>query len=387
MLRRVISFSLDQPLFLIMASVLFLLAGFSAFRTLPIEAFPDVTDVQVAVVTLAPGLAPEEVEKKVTIPLEIGLAGLPHALRVFSHTQFGLSFIYITFDDEANNYFARQQVLERLQLIDLPPGIHPQLAPLTTPVGEIYRTHLRSDTVGPTELRTLQDWVVARHLKMIPGVADVVSRGGFIKQYEVQLDLTRMKSYGVSLQQVFSALSRGNANAGGGYIEQGAQQYLIRGVGLLRSSEDIANVVVAERKGVPLLIKDLAQVTIGSVPRQGLVGKDDQDEVVTGIVLMRKGENPSEVLNAVKEKIDELNRSILPKGVQLLPYYDRTWLIGTTLKTVFTNLLEGALLVALVLYLFLGNLRAAGIVVAIIPLSLLSTFIGLKLRGIPANLL
>ncbi len=386
-MKKIVAFALHQPLFLVMVSVLFIAGGVAAFKSLPIEAFPDVTDVQVAVITLFPGRAPEEVERQVTIPLEIGLSGLPHAVRMFSHTQFGLSFVYITFDDDVNSYFARQQVLERLQGIELPQGVQRQLAPLSSPIGEIYREFLKGENLNPTELRTIQDWVVARHLKMIPGVADVVSRGGFIKQYQVNLDLPKMKSYNVSMQQVFTALSRGNANAGGSYIEQGEQQYLIRGLGLFRSMADISNVVVAERNGTPLLIRDIAAVSVSAVPRQGIVGKNGEDEVVTGIVLMRTGENPSQVLAAVKERVEALNRSVLPKGVQLLPYYDRTWLIHTTLRTVFTNLLEGALLVALVLYLFLGHWRSAAIVAVVIPLSLLATFIGLKTRGIPANLL
>src|SRR5204863_5301428 len=203
----------------------------------------------------------------------------------------------------------------------------------------------------------------------------------------VNPNLARMKAYNISMQQLFTALGRGNANAGGGYIEQGEQQYLIRGIGLLRSSEDIGNIVVVERNGTPVLIKDIAEVRINAMPRQGIVGQDQEDDIVTGIILMRKGENPSLVLNGVKEKVAALNRSVLPKGVQIVPFYDRTWLIHTTLKTVFKNLLEGALLVTAVLYVFLGNVRAAGIVALMIPLSLLATFIGLTWRGIPANLL
>src|SRR5262249_35369731 len=214
---------------------------------------------------------------------------------------------------------------------------------------------------SPMDLRTIQDWIAARYLKMTPGVGDVVSRGGFIKRYQVSLDLAKMKAYDISMQQVVTALDHGNANAGGSYIEQGAQQYLIRGLGLLQSGEDIGNVIVAEHNGTPLLIKDIAEVGIGTVPRQGLVGKDTEDEIVTGIILMRKGENPSEVLTAVRDRVQILNSTILPKGVQLVSYYDRTWLISTTLKTVFKNLLEGAALVTLVLYLFLGNLRSAAI--------------------------
>jgi cobalt-zinc-cadmium resistance protein CzcA len=387
MIRRIVSVALHQPLLVGLLLVLFVAAGVAAFRSLPVEAFPDVTDVQVTVITLFPGHAPEEVEKQITIPLEIGLSGLPNAVRMFSHTQFGLSYIILTFDDNATDYFARQQVLERLQGVDLPSGVQPELAPLSTAIGEIYRYRVAGNGVSVPELRSVQDWVVARHLKMIPGVADIVSFGGFIKEYDVTVNTARMKSYGVTLQQVFSALGRGNANAGGSFLERGEQQYLIRGIGMLRSSDDIGEIVVAEHSGTPLLVRDIADVKIGAVPRQGLVGQDGDDEIVSGIVLMRKGENPSAVLAAVKDRVAALNASILPASVRIVPFYDRTTLIDTTLHTVFKNLLEGALLVTVVLYLFLGSLRAAGIVAAIIPLSLLATFIGLRLRGIPANLL
>jgi cobalt-zinc-cadmium resistance protein CzcA len=387
MVRRLVSFALDQPLFLVLLVGLFVAAGVAAFESLPVEAFPDVTDVQTTLVTLFPGHAPEEVEKQITIPLEIALSGVPHAVRLFSHTQFGLSFISMTFDDQVDDYFARQRVLERLPQADLPPDVQPQLGPLSTPVGELYRFRLVSKQRDATELRTIEDWTVERNLRLSAGVADIVSRGGFIKQYQVELDLPRMRSYGVTLQQVFTALGRGNANAGGNYIEQGEQQYLIRGIGLLQSAADIGAVVVAEHQGTPLQIRDFAQVTVGSVPRQGIVGRDDDDDIVEGIVLMRKGENPSDVLVDVKQRIDRLNSSILPKDVRIVPFYDRSWLISTTLTTVFHNLLEGALLVTLVLFVFLRSGRAAAIVAMVIPLALLATFIGLRLRGIPANLL
>jgi len=387
MLRKLIFFAVHQPLFVFMILALFIGTGIFAFRNLPIEAFPDVTDIQVTVVSLYPGHAAEEVEKQVTIPMEIAVSGLPHAVRVFSHTQFGLSSTYITFDDAVDNYFARQQVLERLQSVDLPDGIKPELAPLSSPIGEIYRVYLKSDKYDAMELRSIEDWVVERNLKLVPGVADVVSRGGFIKQYQVVPDLTKMKSHGVTLQQVFSALEKSNQNAGGGYIEQGEQQFIIRGVGLLTSPEDITRVVVAEHQGVPVLIQDIATINTGYQQRQGMVGMDKTDEIVNGTILMRKGENPSLVLAGVKAKMDELNNSILPKGVQLVPYYDRAWLIDNTLTTVFENLGEGALLVCLVLYLFLGAVRPAAVVAVVIPLALLATFIGLTIKGIPANLL
>jgi heavy metal efflux system protein len=386
-MRKLIFFAVHQPLLVFLILLLFLGVGVAAFNNLPIEAFPDVTDIQVTVVTLYPGQAAEEVEKQVTIPLEIALSGLPHAVRLFSHTQFGLSSTYITFDDESDNYFARQQVIERLQNVDLPEGVKPELAPLSSPIGEIYRVYLKSETKDAMELRTLMDWVVQRHLKMVPGVADVVPRGGLIKQFQVVPDFMRMRALGVDLEMLIDALKRGNLNAGGGYIELGEQQLTVRAMGLLRSRADIERVVVTERNGVPVVIADVAAVEIGFQQRQGMVALNDNDSIVNGTILMRKGETPALVLAGVKAKIDELNTSILPKDVLLVPYYDRAWLIGNTLKTVFKNLAEGAGLVCIVLFLFLGRVAPAAIVAIVIPLSLLATFIGLTVKGIPANLL
>ena len=370
-----------------MLTLLFIAGGVAAFLNLPIEAFPDVSDTQVNVITLFAGRAPEEVEKQVTIPLETVLSGLPHSVRLFSHTQFGLSFIMITFDDKVTDYFVRQQVMERLTTADLPPGVQPQIAPLSTAIGEIYRYRVKGDEQNSRDLRTLEDWVVERNLRMVPGVADIVGMGGSIKTYEVNPNLARLRYYGLNLQTLYTALSRGNANVGGSKVEQGPQQYLIRGLGLLHSPDDIGSIVLASHNGVPVLVRDVAAVKVSNIPREGLLGQDDVEDIVSGVVLMRKGENPSEVLKAVKARIEQLNQAILPKDVQIIPYYDRTWLIDTTLHTVFKNLAEGAMLVAFVLFLFLGNLRAAFIVALMIPLSLLATFIGLTWRGIPANLL
>ncbi len=387
MIKRIVAFALHQPLVIFFATLLFVGGGLIAFKNLPVEAFPDVTDTQVTVITLFPGRAAEEVEKQVTIPLEVALSGLPNSVRMFSHTQFGLSFLILTFNDNADVNWSRQQVGERLRTVVLPQGVEPDIAPLSTAIGEIYRYRVKSETLDSRELRSIQDWVIERALRRVPGVADVVPMGGLIKQYEVQPDLAKLRANKLTLQQLYSALERGNSNAGGGYAEQGGQQYTIRGIGLLRDAADIENIVLAERNGTPVLVRDVAATVVSNVPRQGIVGQDRDDEIVTGVVLMRKGENPSTVLKGVKDRVDELNRGILPKGVTIVPFYDRSWLIGKTLNTVFKNLLEGAGLVAIVLYLFLANFRAAAIVALIIPLSLLSTFVGLTFVGIPANLL
>ena len=386
-MKRLIHYALHQPLFIVLGTLLFVMAGVIAFKNLSVEAFPDVTDTQVTVIALYPGRAAEEVEKQVTLPIETALSGLPNSIRVFSHTQFGLSYTVITYDDAANVNLARQQVNERLNGLDVPPGAQVNVAPNATPVGEVMRYRVRGDGQTTTDLRTLEDWVIERALRKVPGVADVVAMGGFIKQYEVQPDLDKLRAYKLTFQNLLDALGRGNSNAGGSYVAQGQQQFAIRGIGLLQSADDICRIVVAARGTTPILIRDIANVKIGAVPRLGIVGQDLDDDVVTGIVIMRKGENPSVVLKGVKEKIAELNARGLPKGVQIVPYYDRTWLMGKTLTTVFRNLVEGALLVALVLYLFLSNVRASLAVVVIIPLALLSTFLGLKIMGVPANLL
>ena len=386
-MKKLIAYALHQPVFIILGTLIFAMAGVIAFKNLSVEAFPDVTDTQVTVIALYPGRAAEEVEKQVTLPIEVALSGLPNSIRVFSHTQFGLSFTVVTYDDKADVLQARAQVSERLRGVDLPAGVEANIAPNATPVGEVMRYRVKGDGKTTTELRTLEDWVVERALRQVPGVADVVAMGGFIKQYEVQPDLDKLRAYKLTFQNLLDALGRGNSNAGGSYVAQGAQQYAIRGIGLLQSPDDIGRIVVASKNATPILIRDIAEVKIGALARLGTVGQDLDDDVVTGIVIMRKGENPSVVLKGVKEKITELNERVLPRGVQIVPYYDRTWLMGKTLTTVFKNLLEGALLVALVLYLFLSNVRASLAVVVIIPLALLSTFLGLKIMGVPANLL
>ncbi len=386
-MKRLIDYALNQPLFILLGTLLFVMAGVFAFKNLSVEAFPDVTDTQVTVISLYPGRAAEEVEKEVTLPIEVALSGLPNSIRVFSHTQFGLSFTVVTYDDKAEVNLARQQVNERLSSIDLPTGVQANVMPNATPVGEVMRYRLKGDGKTSTDLRTIQDWTVERALRQIPGVADVVGMGGYIKQYEVQPDMQKLRAFKLTLQDLQNAMGRGNANAGGSYVAQGVQQFAIRGIGLLHSAQDIGNIVVTARGNTPVLVKDVATVAIGAVPRLGTVGQDMDDDVVTGIIIMRKGENPSVVLKGIKDKVADLNERVLPKGVQIVPFYDRTWLMGKTLTTVFKNLVEGALLVSLVLYLFLSNMRASLAVVVVIPLALLSTFLGLKILGVPANLL
>lgn len=391
MIKRIVHFSQHHPLLVLLALLVFIGCGLIAFNNLPIEAFPDVSDLQVTVIAAYPGRAAEEVERQVTLPIEVALSGLPDAVRLFSHTQFGLSYTVVTFNDKPTDQLVRQHVAERLQGIDLPAGVQAAIQPPQTAIGEIYRFRLKGDGYSAQQLRTLEDWVVEKHLRKVPGVADVVTMGGSTKQYEVNPDLARMRNYKITLTQLLGALQRANANAGGGAITEGAQQYLIRSVGELRSASDIESVVVAVNNGVPILVRDIAKIRIGGAPPQGFVGlttgKLDVDDIVNGIVIMRKGENPSQVLQGLKEKVDYINRTQLPKGVTIESYYDRTWLIAKTLHTVFGNLLEGALLVCAVLLLFLTNLRAALIVAAVIPLALLATFIGLTFVGIPANLL
>ena len=387
MIGRFVEFALRQSLFVWLGLAIFVGGGAIAFQNLPVEAFPDVSDTQVNVIALYPGRAAEEVEKQVTIPIEIALTGIPNTVRLFTHTQYGLSFVMVTFDDKANDAQARQQVLERLRSIDLPAGVSPDVPPPSTAIGEILRFRLRGDGHTSRELRELQDWVVEKGLRQAGGVADVVTMGGSIKQYEVNPNLARLRDHKVTLSALFAALQRANSNAGGGAIIQGGQQFLVRSLGSFRSSADIERVVIAENNGTPVLVRDVADVRVGSFPPQGLVGQDDADDIVNGIVVMRKGENPSKVLSALHAKIAELNARGLPPGVQIVPYYDRSELIGKTLRTVFVNLTEGAMLVMFVLFLFLQNLRAAAIVAAVIPLSLLATFVGLTFVGIPANLL
>jgi cobalt-zinc-cadmium resistance protein CzcA len=374
---------------------LFIAAGFNAFQRLPVEAYPDVTNVQVQIITLFPGHAAEEVERLVTIPVENEMNGIPARAMMRSISLFGLSVVTIVFDDDAKGDFVRNQAFQHLSNVALPTGAQASLSPDATPVGEIYRYTLKSPPgFSGVDLKALEDWVVERKLRTVRGVVDIVGFGGATKQYQVQVDPLKLKSYNLSLRQVFDALANGNRNAGGSYIEHGPEMYVVRGLGFVRDTNDIASISVDTRGGTPIRIGDVATVTVGERLRLGKVGKlvpqsPDQDDVVQGIVLLRKGENALEVLKRVREKVDDINRHDLPSGVQVVPHYDRTELIDRTLHTVQHNMLEGIglVLVVLMLFLGLGNYRSALVVAAVVPLSLLGAFLLLDLRGIPANLI
>src|SRR5438132_7811202 len=386
MISRIVAFALQQR-FITLAIVLVLTAaGIVSFSRLPIEAYPDVADVEVDVITLWPGHAAEEVERHITLQLEKELNGIANVTFLRSFSNFGLSNIKVLFADATDNYWARQQVQERIAQAELPADAKPGLAPLSSVIGEIYRYTLESDTMPLIELKALQDWTLEREFRKVPGVADVVSWGGGIKQYEVTVDPNRLRAYNLTLRQVFDAIASNNANAGGSYVRQGEYALMVRGIGLLRSPRDIGNVVVAAQKGTPIRVRDIGEVGIGHAIRFGVLGRDHVDDLVQGIVLMRKGENPGKVIDGVKKKIDELQH-MLPPGVTMRPYYSRDHLVNVTVSTVMRNLIEGAALVILLLTLFLYNVRAAIIVALTIPLSLLFAFIFMDLRGIPANLL
>ncbi|HET9625025.1 MAG TPA: CusA/CzcA family heavy metal efflux RND transporter [Kofleriaceae bacterium] len=361
--------------------------GYAAFSHLTIEAFPDPTDTQVQIITLYPGQPAEEVERRISIPIERALNGVPGVMRQRSISLFGLSLVTLTFDDAVDTQVARQQIVEHLPDANLPTGITPDLGPLATPIGEVYRYTLDSKTADPMTLRTLQDWVVEPALRRVPGVADVVSYGGLVKEIHVEPNPAKMAALGVVLDDLFTALSKASANASGGMVSRGEQGFVIRSVGTFASTDEILDIRVSFHAGVPVTMRDVAHVVVGYAPRQGVVTRNDNLDAVQGIVLMRKGQNPSVVLEALRARVVELQQRSLPPEVKINPFYDRTELVDTTLETVFHNLLEGAILVSIVLFVFLLSVRASLVVVAVIPLSLAAAFLYLHVRGMSANLL
>ncbi|MGD0623768.1 MAG: CusA/CzcA family heavy metal efflux RND transporter, partial [Thermodesulfobacteriota bacterium] len=356
-------------------------------RQLAIEAYPDISDTQAQVITQYPGHAAEEMEQQITIPLERELRGIPglHVMR--SKSTFGLSLITMVFRDGVEDYWARQRIRERISKVDLPRGVEAVLDPLTSAVGEIYRYTLESKIRDQRSLRELQEWVVIPRLKQVFGIADVSNFGGETTQFQVFLNPANLVKYNLSLKQVTEAIQANNANAGGSIIVHGQQGLVVRGLGWVRSPEELGLIIVTQKGGTPILLRDLGQVQWGALERKGIFGKDDNDDSVSGIVLLLRGENPSRVLEGIYQKVDELNRKILPPDVKIVPYLDRATLVHTTLHTVSRTLLEGMGLVVLMLILFLENLRGALLVALTIPISLLFAFILMHLTHIPANLL
>ncbi|MFN8588675.1 MAG: CusA/CzcA family heavy metal efflux RND transporter [Candidatus Eisenbacteria bacterium] len=385
---RLVTFALRQRLLVILVCLALIGFGVHAVNELPIDAFPDVTNVQVQILAEAPGMAPVEVEQLVTYPVEVSMSGLPGLAETRSLSKLGLSLTTVVFKDNVDIYFARQLVFERLQQAreKLPPGVDVELGPISTGLGEIYQYTLESPKRDAMELRTLQDWVVRPILRGVAGVTDVNSFGGLVKQYQVLVRPEQLTSYRLTLREVLEALAENNANASGGYIEHSGEQYVVRGLGLAKSQDDLGRVVVAHRGSTPIFVRDIADVTTGAEPRQGFVTRDGKGEAVAGIVLMLKGASGRDVVAAVKAKLATVQKA-LPRDVRVVPFYDRTELVDRAMHTVSEALLEGGVLVLLVLMLFLGNIRSALIVTLVLPLSALVAFIMLNAFGYSANLM
>ncbi len=398
MLESIIRFALSQRLVVLVISLALVAFGLDAARKLSVDAFPDVTTVQVQIATEAPGRSPEEIERFVTVPLEIAMTGLPGLTDMRSLNKSGLSIITLVFTDATNVYFARQLVTERLIEVGgkMPVGITPVLGPVSTGLGEVYQYTLEHPDDGKralsveelTERRIVQDWVVRPLLRSIPGVAEINSQGGYVKQYQVLVNPDRLRGYDLTLQQVYDAISSNNANAGGGILPLQAEQYTVRGVGLIKTVDDIGNIILKESKGLPVFIRDVAEVKVGAEVRQGAIIKGGYTEAASGIVLMMRGGNAKEIVTRVKERVKEINdKSMLPGGLKIVPYYDRTDLVDSALLTVSKVLVEGIVLVVIVLFIFLGDVRSSLIVVATIILTPLITFMVMNQQGISANLM
>src|SRR5881396_2414294 len=386
MIGKFIDFMLREKFLIIGFSILLLVGGLYTFRVLNIEAYPDPSPPTIEVIAQNPGWSAEEMERQITVPLETQLNGMPVLDHIRSISLFGLTDIKCYFRYETDYNYDRQEVLNRLQMAELPAGVQPQLSP-TSAVGEIYRYQLTGEGHSLMDLKVAQDWILERQFKQVPGVIDVVSFGGQTKEFHVDLDPGRLIAFGVSVPQVIAAIGNSNSNVGANYLELGVQSYNVRGIGLFRSTEDIGNVAVSAKNGTPVYVKQLGVVSIGAKVPIGRVGKDAQSDIVQGIVLMRRGEKSLPTLERVRKKVEQLNTGILPKGMRIVPYYDRTNLINVTTRTVTHTLLEGMILVALILLAFLGDLRASLVVALSIPLSLLFTFIMMVLRGDSANLI
>jgi cobalt-zinc-cadmium resistance protein CzcA len=398
-LKGVLAFSLKNKYFVIFATLLLVVYGVITFRNMPIEAFPDVTNTEISIITQWPGRSAEEVEKFVTIPIELAMNPVQRKTSLRSTTIFGLSVVKLIFDDDVDDTYARQQVNNLLHNADLPDNVDPDVQPPTGPTGEVYRYTLESSFRDPRELKSTQDWIVERELRAIPGVADVVSFGGMVKTYEIRVNPMLLTNLGITPLDVFNAVSKSNINIGGDIINKNSQAYVVRGIGLLNDINEIRNIIVEDNNGTPVLVRNLAEVSISNLPRLGEVARTDaidsgdhrrlrnNPNAVEGIVLMRKGENPDAVIKALKAGVARLNNTILPADTKLVPFYNREDLINYATHTVLHNLIEGILLVTLIVSLFMFNWRTTLIVSIIIPLSLLFAFICLHLMGMSANLL
>ena len=383
----IVSFSLKNRFFIFFMTVTIIIAGIWSFIKTPLEAFPDVTNTQIIIVTQWNGRSAEEVERFVTIPIEVAMNSVQKKSTLRSISMFGLSVTKIIFDDEVEDFFARQQVTNLLRNINLPEGVEPDVQPPYGPTGEIFRYTLQSKNHNSIDLLTTQTWVIDRQLRSVPGVADLVAFGGADRTYEITVDPLLLAKYDITPLEVYTAVSKSNINVGGDVIEKNGQAYVVRGIGLLDNIQDIENIIVDNINGTPILVKNLATVTPSHVPRVGQAGLDGDDDVVEGIVVMRKGENPREVLARVKAKIEELNEKILPPDIQMVTFYDRDKLMDFCTETISHNLVEGILLVTVIVFLFMFDWRTTIIVSIIIPLSLLFAFICLHLKGMSANLL
>jgi heavy metal efflux system protein len=387
MIAKLLRFALQQRFVMIVVSLALIGSGIWSFQQLKVEAYPDISDTQAVVISLYPGHAAEEVEQQVTVPIERALNSAPAVIARRSRTIFGLSVVELTFAYGTDDYFARQVVLEKLRDATLPDGVTPSLGPLATPIGELYRYSVEGTGYSTLELRELEDWVIEPRFLQVPGVADVTPFGGLIKQFQVEIDPQALDKYNLSVSQIAQAVSANNQNAGGAMLDNRQQSMVIRGVGLIQGTADIENVVLAEAKGVPVFVHDIGKVTIGAAPPTGVFGVGKQNDGIEGIVLMRRGENPTEVLQAVHDAVEDINKNRLPPGVQIRPIYDRTDLVANTLHTVSHTLLEGVVVMVTMLLLFLGSARAALLTAITIPLSLLFAFVCMHFTGIPANLL
>jgi len=382
-----IAFFYRERLLVAVVSVLIMAGGILALSRLNVDAFPDVTPVQVEIDTEGQGLAPQEVEQLITFPIENVMNGIPGVVRVQSISKFGLSVVTVYFRDDVDVYFARQQVFERLSLAKdrIPAGFEPGMGPITTGTGQVYLYQIVGQGKSIQELRTIQDWIVKLQLRTVPGVADVLSFGGDVKQYHVTVDQQSLVNYNIPLKTLFEAIQNNNQNTGANFIEHGDEQYVVRGLGLVKDIEDIKNIVLDSRNGTPIRVSDVAQVEVGNELRQGAVTKDGQGEVVTGIVLKRINENTKQVIERIKEKVVEINKA-LPEGVSIVDYYDQSELVDNSIHTVVKSLIEGEVLVLLILLLLLGDFRGSLITAAAIPFCMLVAFILMWYSGLSANL-